>query len=164
MRAVSAPSACWRGSKRNRTKLPNSFPETVLTLLIAETILIVFANVGGKIDVRHRRNRRTPGPARTGAEAARSKLDLEAGAKLTVDRILALVDGENSRFGAPVLEGVQAEATVLEHGRERKVINFKMKRRKGFRRKHGHRQAYTLIKCRFHQRLTLSEKENSHGT
>ena len=73
------------------------------------------------------------------------KLDLEAGAKLTVDRILALVDGENSRFGAPVLEGVQAEATVLEHGRERKVINFKMKRRKGFRRKHGHRQAYTLI-------------------
>ncbi len=73
------------------------------------------------------------------------KLDLEAGAKLTVDRVLALVDGENSRFGAPVLDGMKIEATVLEHGLGRKVINFKMKRRKGYRRKHGHRQAYTLI-------------------
>jgi large subunit ribosomal protein L21 len=72
-------------------------------------------------------------------------LDLDAGAKVTVDKILAIVDGAESRFGNPHLDGVTIDTTVIEHGRERKVINFKMKRRKGYRRKRGHRQNYTLI-------------------
>lgn len=72
-------------------------------------------------------------------------LSAQAGDKVAVDRVLALVDGAQSRFGAPALDGVTIDATVLEHGKARKVINFKMKRRKGFRRKHGHRQQYTLI-------------------
>lgn len=81
----------------------------------------------------------------TGAKVRVPLLKEDAGAKLSVDRILALVDGAKSRFGSPLLEGVTVDATVVEHGRERKVINFKMKRRKGFRCKKGHRQNYTLI-------------------
>jgi large subunit ribosomal protein L21 len=67
------------------------------------------------------------------------------GEKVAVERVLAVVDGERTRFGAPLLADVSIDATVVEHGKARKVINFKMKRRKGYRRKHGHRQNYTLI-------------------
>lgn len=80
-----------------------------------------------------------------GAKLRVPLLEAEAGDKLAVDRVLALVDGEKSRFGAPTLEGVKVEATVLEHGKDKKVLNFKMKRRKGFRKLKGHRQNYTLI-------------------
>lgn len=72
-------------------------------------------------------------------------LQADAGDKVVVDRVLALVDGDKSRFGSPALDDVSIDATVLEHGKARKVINFKMKRRKGYRRIHGHRQNYTLI-------------------
>jgi len=81
----------------------------------------------------------------TGAKLRVPLLKAQAGDKLAVDRVLALVDGGDSRFGAPLLAGVQVEATVLEHGKARKVLNFKMKRRKGFRKLKGHRQDYTLI-------------------
>jgi large subunit ribosomal protein L21 len=80
-----------------------------------------------------------------GAKVRVPLLKEDAGAKLSVDRVLALVDGDSSRFGSPLLEGVTVDATVIEHGKANKVINFKMKRRKGFRRKKGHRQDYTLI-------------------
>ena len=80
-----------------------------------------------------------------GAKLRVPLLDAAAGDKLSIDRILALVDGAKSSFGAPHIEGATVEATVIEHGRERKVINFRMKRRKGYRRKRGHRQQYTLI-------------------
>jgi len=72
-------------------------------------------------------------------------LDANAGDKVAVDRVLALIDGDKSRFGSPSLDDVSIDATVLEHGKGTKVINFKMKRRKGFRRMRGHRQNYTLI-------------------
>lgn len=81
----------------------------------------------------------------TGEKLRVPLLDAQAGDKLAVDRVLALVDGDKSRFGAPVLDGVKVEATVLEHGKDKKVLNFKMKRRKGFRKLKGHRQNYTLI-------------------
>ncbi len=72
-------------------------------------------------------------------------LKAEAGEKITVDRVLAVVDGDVSRFGDPLIEGAAVETTVIQHGRAPKVICFKMKRRKGYRRKLGHRQSYTLI-------------------
>ena len=81
-------------------------------------------------------------------EGARVRVPLlpaSPGDKVAVDRVLAVVDGAQSRFGAPALDNVSIDATVVEHGKARKVINFKMKRRKGYRRKHGHRQNYTLI-------------------
>jgi large subunit ribosomal protein L21 len=69
----------------------------------------------------------------------------EAGAKLRFDRVLAIVDGANIRVGAPVLEGAAVEATIVLHGKAAKVICFKKKRRKGFVKKKGHRQNYTVL-------------------
>ncbi len=80
-----------------------------------------------------------------GARVKVPLLDAVAGDKVAVDRVLAVIDGDKSRFGAPALDNVSIDATVLEHGKSAKVINFKMKRRKGYRRIHGHRQNYTLI-------------------
>ncbi|MDP2360518.1 MAG: 50S ribosomal protein L21 [bacterium] len=80
-----------------------------------------------------------------GAQLRVPLLSAAAGDKVVVDRVLALIDGDKSRFGSPALDGVTIDATVLEHGKANKVINFKMKRRKGFRCKRGHRQNFTLI-------------------
>lgn len=82
------------------------------------------------------------------AEGRKIKVPLlegEAGQKVTIDKVFAIVDGANSRFGAPTLEGASVSATIVEHGRDRKVTCFKKKRRKGFKKKLGHRQGFTLI-------------------
>jgi large subunit ribosomal protein L21 len=73
-----------------------------------------------------------------------SRISSEAGEKLTFDNVL-LIGGEETRIGTPQVEGAAVEASVLGHGREAKVIVFKMKRRKGYRRKNGHRQGYTEL-------------------
>ena len=69
----------------------------------------------------------------------------EAGAKVQFDKVLAIVDGADIRYGTPLLEGVSVEATIVLHGKGRKVICFKKKRRKGFVLKKGHRQNYTVL-------------------
>ncbi|MCS6817026.1 MAG: 50S ribosomal protein L21 [Blastocatellia bacterium] len=60
--------------------------------------------------------------------------------------VLALSDGEQVKIGHPTVEGARAVCRVLEHGKERKIIVFKFKRRKQYRRKKGHRQKYTAIR------------------
>lgn len=55
-------------------------------------------------------------------------------------------DGERIRVGTPTVEDVVVRGRVLAHGRDRKVIVYKMKRRKNYRRKRGHRQRYTIVK------------------
>jgi large subunit ribosomal protein L21 len=62
--------------------------------------------------------------------------------------VLLYSDGDDVRVGQPKLEGVKVTAEVVEHGREKKITVFKMKRRKGYRRKKGHRQDYTLIRIK----------------
>jgi large subunit ribosomal protein L21 len=75
-----------------------------------------------------------------------SRLSAEAGEKLTFDRVLLIGGNGDTRVGVPQVEGASVEASVLCHGRAQKVVVFKMKRRKGYRRKNGHRQPYTDIK------------------
>lgn len=58
---------------------------------------------------------------------------------------LAITDGSNVRVGTPVLDN-KVKATVVEHGRGDKVIVFKFKRRKQFKKKQGHRQGYTALR------------------
>ena len=72
-------------------------------------------------------------------------LDDEVGAKLEFDQVL-LVGGDDVRVGTPVVEGASVQAEVVEHGRDKKVLVFKMKRRKTYRRKKGHRQYFTNIR------------------
>lgn len=73
------------------------------------------------------------------------KLAAEAGDSVSLDRVLMIADGGNVSVGAPVLEGHAVEARVLSHGRGEKIRIFKMKRRKGYRRNQGHRQAFTEL-------------------
>ena len=56
-----------------------------------------------------------------------------------------LTSGENASVGAPLVEGTKVTATVVDHGRGPKMIVFKKKRRKQYKRKHGHRQDYTTL-------------------
>lgn len=74
-------------------------------------------------------------------------LDVEPGGSVTFDQVLLASDGEeNIQVGTPVVEGASVKAEVLRHGRAKKLIVFKRKRRKGYRRKAGHRQDFTEIR------------------
>ena len=74
------------------------------------------------------------------------RLDGEVGDSVELDQVL-LVGGEgDTRIGAPLVEGAKAVATITSQGRGPKITIFKMKRRKGYRRKAGHRQAYTELR------------------
>ena len=74
------------------------------------------------------------------------RLVAEEGEQVEFDRVLFLGDGEEAVVGTPCVAGGKVSATVLGHGRGRKITVIKFKRRKGFMRKQGHRQAYTEIR------------------
>ena len=71
------------------------------------------------------------------------KLPVEAGETVTFDKVLAVLDGDKATFGAPVVDGAKVTASVVKNGKGKKVIVFKYKPKKGYRRKQGHRQPYT---------------------
>ena len=73
------------------------------------------------------------------------RLDAEEGASLEFDQVLMVEDGANINIGTPVLEGAKVTAKVLAHVKGNKVIIFKKKRRKGYKKKNGHRQSFTQI-------------------
>ena len=66
----------------------------------------------------------------------------EVGAQVEFDRVLLVVDDGDVRVGAPYLEGARVRGEVREQGLDDKIIVFKYKRKKGYRRKQGHRQGY----------------------
>ena len=72
--------------------------------------------------------------------------DSKAGDSLTINEVLMVGDGENTKFGTPYVEGASVEATILENKRGTKIVIIKKKRRKGYRRKRGHRQELSVIK------------------
>ena len=73
------------------------------------------------------------------------KLPVEAGDAVTFDQVLASVDGENTKFGTPVVEGAKVEATVVKNGKGKKVRVYKYKAKKGYHKRQGHRQPYTKV-------------------
>ncbi len=73
------------------------------------------------------------------------RLQGEEGDTVSIDKILLVGDGDNITLGAPAIEGAFAEAKVLGHLKGDKVIVFKKKRRKGYRKKNGHRQYMSQI-------------------
>ncbi len=73
------------------------------------------------------------------------RLSQEPGESVTLDKVLMVVDGKESKVGAPFVDGIKVKAKVLDHFRGKKLIVYKMRCKKGYRRKQGHRQDYTRI-------------------
>ena len=73
------------------------------------------------------------------------KLPVEAGDAVTFDQVLAIVDGENTKFGTPVVEGAKVEATGGKYGKGKKVRGYKYKAKKVYHKRQGHRQPYTKV-------------------
>ena len=74
------------------------------------------------------------------------KLTGDVGSTVVIDKVLLIADGETTTVGAPLVAGAKVNATVVSHGRGDKVMIFKMRRRKHYRKTHGHRQSYKEIK------------------
>ncbi len=73
------------------------------------------------------------------------RLDAEAGKKVDFDRVLLIDNDGKVKLGAPAIKGAKITAKVEEHVKGDKVIVFKKKRRKGYKKRNGHRQQFTAI-------------------
>ncbi len=86
--------------------------------------------------------------ASEGAKVRVAKQTGDTGTTLTFDEVLMFNDGKNTEFGNPTVKGAKVSAVILDHGRDRKILVYKKKRRKGYQRKNGHRQWYTDIEIK----------------
>ena len=73
-------------------------------------------------------------------------LEVEPGETITFDDVLLASNDDGVKVGTPLVDGAKVTAEVVRHGRTKKVIVFHRKRRKGYRKKNGHRQGFTEIK------------------
>ncbi|MBO6783885.1 MAG: 50S ribosomal protein L21 [Alphaproteobacteria bacterium] len=74
------------------------------------------------------------------------KLEGEAGSEVKLDNVLMVNDGDATKVGAPLVDGATVTAEVVEQTRGDKIVVFKKKRRKGYRRTQGHRQELTVLR------------------
>ncbi len=74
------------------------------------------------------------------------KLDVEAGSTVDFDQVLMISGDAETKVGSPVVEGAKVSAEVLEHGKAKKIVVFKYKPKKGYKKKQGHRQPFTRIR------------------
>ena len=84
--------------------------------------------------------------AMVGATIDVEKLDAEVGQAIELDRVLMVAEEGRVRVGRPILDNATVSATVVEHGRRRKLIVFKYRAKQRYRRKAGHRQWYTRLR------------------
>ena len=74
------------------------------------------------------------------------KLAGDVGSEVAFDKVLVFSDGENVKIGRPEVEGVTVHGQIVAQGKAKKIIVFKYKRRKRYRRKQGHRQPFTAVR------------------
>ena len=74
------------------------------------------------------------------------KIDGQVGSEVSFDQVLMMSDGEAVKIGQPTLTDATVTAHIVEQGKEKKILVFKYKRRKRYRRKQGHRQPFTAVK------------------
>ncbi|TVP95797.1 MAG: 50S ribosomal protein L21 [Acholeplasmatales bacterium] len=79
-----------------------------------------------------------------GSEIYVEKLDVAEGEAVTLDKVL-MIGGDSLTVGNPLIAGATVEAHVVKHGKQKKIIVFKYKPKKKYRRKQGHRQPYTKL-------------------
>ena len=77
-----------------------------------------------------------------------AKISAQAGTEITLDKILLVGTGADVKIGQPFVSGASVQCEVVDHGRDKKIIIFKKKRRKDYRRTQGHRQDFTLLKVK----------------
>ncbi|MCI9039413.1 MAG: 50S ribosomal protein L21 [Clostridia bacterium] len=73
------------------------------------------------------------------------KLDVEEGKKVTFDNVVLVSDDKKVEVGAPYVKGVKVEGKVVSHGKAKKILVYKYKAKKNYRRTQGHRQPYTKV-------------------
>ncbi len=73
------------------------------------------------------------------------KLDAQEGAAVTIDKVLVVGDGADVKVGAPYVDGATVAATAVKNGKDKKIIVYKYKPKKGYHKKQGHRQPYTKL-------------------
>ena len=73
------------------------------------------------------------------------KLDVEAGAEVSFDKVLLIGEGSDVKVGAPLVDGVSVAAKVIKNDKAKKVVVYKYKPKKGYHKKQGHRQPYTKV-------------------
>jgi len=83
--------------------------------------------------------------AATGDVLKVEKIEAEKGATVELDQVLMVGEGADVKVGAPYLKGGKVTATVVDHGRHKKIKVIKFKRRKNYRKQMGHRQYFTQI-------------------
>ena len=81
-----------------------------------------------------------------GDEVIVEKLGIEEDGEVVFDKVLAAGEGADIKIGTPYVEGASVKGTVVENGKGKKVIVFKYKAKKDYRKKRGHRQPYTKVK------------------
>jgi len=74
------------------------------------------------------------------------KINGEVGTDVAFDKVLLLSDGENVKVGQPEVDGATVHGQIVDQGKNKKILVFKSKRRKRYRRKLGHRQPYTAVR------------------
>ena len=74
------------------------------------------------------------------------RIEGEAGEKITFDEVLVIGEGDKIECGTPLIKSAKVDGEIIEQFRGKKLTVFKMKRRKGYRKKHGHRQELTKVK------------------
>lgn len=82
---------------------------------------------------------------RPGEKLKIEQIPADIGSVITLDQVLAIGVGEGIKLGAPIVSGASVKATVVSHGRHDKVKIFKMRRRKHYQKRQGHRQNFTEL-------------------
>lgn len=72
-------------------------------------------------------------------------LDGEKDSKIVFDKVVIIVNGKKSKVGQPYVAGASAEGTIVKHDKEKKIIVYKQRPKKGYRKKQGHRQGFTRV-------------------
>jgi len=100
-----------------------------------------------------------------GDEIFIEKLDTDEDEKIKFDRVLAVLSEEDPKIGSPYVKGATVTAKIIKSGKSKKVIVFKMKKRKGYHRTQGHRQPYTKVEIvKIAVRATKSKEVKENGT
>ena len=90
--------------------------------------------------------------------------DKKVGTKIVFDNVLFIDDGKDKKVGKPYINSFSINAKIVSHEKDKKIIVFKKKRRKGYQKKNGHRQNYTLIQVDSISAKTAAKKTTTKKT